>query len=274
MNLFAPAEFTENYAAVSVKKSKAPLSNLILLSILAGMLIAFAGAVTNTATHCMTDTGVIRMTSGLLFAFGLGMVVLSGAELFTGNCLMTIGLFDGRIKLGGLLRNLGVVLCGNFVGSMIVAAACAYFGQMNMSACGLAVSAMKIALAKSTMPFANALVQGIMCNVLVCLGVLFSLSAKDVCGRFLGAFAPVAFFVTIGFNHSIADMFYCTVGLFAKTVPAYAEAAAAAGVDLSGLTWGAYFGGNLLPVVLGNVLGGVAVAFVMWHCFLKKKKEA
>ncbi len=272
MNLFAPAEFTENYAAVSVKKSKAPLSNLILLSVLAGMLIAFAGAVTNTATHGMTNTGLIRMVCGLLFAFGLGMVVLSGAELFTGNCLMTIGLLDKRISLGGMLRNLIVVLCGNFVGALLVAAACAYFGQLGMSGGALAVATMKTSLAKCTMPFVNAFVQGVMCNVLVCLGVLFSLSAKDVCGRFLGAFAPVVFFVTIGFNHSIADMFYCTVGLLAKTVPAYAQAAAEAGLDLSALTWGAYFGGNLLPVVLGNIVGGVAVAWVMWHCNLKKAK--
>ena len=108
--------------------------------------------------------------------------------------------------------------------------------------------------------------------MLVTIGVLLSLGAKDTMGRFMGAWAPVMFFVTCGFNHSIADMTYCTMGLFAKTVPAYAAAAAEAGLNLDALTWGTYFTGNMIPVTLGNILGGLFVGFTMWFGFLRKAK--
>lgn len=108
--------------------------------------------------------------------------------------------------------------------------------------------------------------------MLVTIGVLLSLGAKDTMGRFMGAWAPVMFFVTCGFNHSIADMTYCTMGLFAKSVPAYAASAVEAGLNLDALTWGTYFTGNMLPVTLGNILGGLFVGFVMWFGFLRKAK--
>ena len=130
---------------------------------------------------------------------------------------------------------------------------------------------MRVATGKMTMPFANAFFMGVLCNVLVTLGVLFSLSAKDVTGRILGAYTPVAFFVICGFNHSIADMYYCMVGLFSKAQ--YAVQAAAAGIAVERLTWGNYFAGNLLPVTLGNIVGGVLVGSLFWFCYLKKAKH-
>lgn len=267
MNLFTPAEAAANYAAGSVKKATLPYGKMIILAILAGMLIAFPGAVTNMTTYALDNNSTIRMISGLLFAFGLGMVILSGAELFTGNTLLVIGVLDRKIQPAGMLRNWVGVYIGNFIGSLLVAFICAKFGWVGAGNGALAVACMKIAVGKMTMPFQNAFFMGVLCNVLVTLGVLFSLSAKDVAGRFLGAYAPVAFFVICGFNHSIADMFYCTVGLLSKG--AYAAQAAEAGVAVESLTWGNYFLGNMLPVTLGNIVGGLAVGCVFWYCYLK-----
>lgn len=271
MNLFTPAEATNNYANASVGKATMPYGKMLLLSILAGALIAFPGAVTNMATYALDNNSTIRMISGLLFAFGLGMVILSGAELFTGNTLMSIGVLDKRITIAGMLRNWVVVYIGNFIGSLIVAFICAKFGWVGAGNGALAVFSIKVAVGKMTMPFQNAFFMGILCNILVTLGVLFSLSAKDVPGRILAAYTPVAFFVICGFNHSIADMFYCAVGLFSKAQ--YAAQAAEAGIAVESLTWGNYFLGNMLPVTLGNIVGGVLVGFIFWYCHLRGTKR-
>ena len=271
MNLFSPAEIAANYAEAGVKKSSLPISKMLLLGVLAGMLIAFPSCVTNMASYGLDNNSTIRAISGLLFAFGLGMVILIGAELFTGNTLICISVLEKKVRVGVMLRNWVFVYIGNFIGSMLVAVLCAKFGWLSASGNLLATYAMKVALGKMTMPFQNAFFMGFLCNVLVTIGVLLSLGAKDTAG-FIGAWAPVMFFVTCGFNHSIADMTYCTMGLFAKTVSAYAETAQSLGMDLSALTWGNYFLGNMLPVTLGNILGGLFVGFTMWFGFLRKTK--
>lgn len=272
MNLFTPAETAQNYANAGAAKAKLSISKMILLGILAGMLIAFPSCVTNMATYAVENNSIARAISGILFAFGLGMVVLTGAELFTGNTLMCISALDRRATIAGVLRNWLFVYIGNFIGSMMIALLCAQFGWLNAGGNALAVFSMKVAQAKMTMPFFNAVAMGILCNVLVTLGVLMSLSAKDVAGRFIGAWAPVMFFVTCGFNHSIADMTYCMLGLFAKASPTYVQAAADAGLDITRLNWGNYFTGNLIPVTIGNLIGGVFIGFVAWFCFLRKSE--
>ena len=263
MNLFAPAEIAANYAEAGVKKSSLPISKMLLLGVLAGMLIAFPSCVTNMVSYGLDNNSTIRAISGLMFAFGLGMVILIGAELFTGNTLIFISVLEKKVRVAAMLRDWLFVYIGNFIGSILVAVLCAKFGWL---------SAGSNALGKMTMPFQNAFFMGFLCNVLVTIGVLLSLGAKDTMGRFMGAWAPVMFFVTCGFNHSIADMTYCTMGLFAKSVPAYAASAVEAGLNLDALTWGTYFTGNMLPVTLGNILGGLFVGFVMWFGFLRKAK--
>ena len=273
MNLFTPAELAVNYSNAGAAKTKLPISKMLLLGILAGMLIAFPSCVTNMASYALDNNSVIRMISGLLFAFGLGMVVVMGTELFTGNTLISISVMDGTASFGGMLKNWLFVYIGNFLGSMLVAVVCAKFGWLSAGKDALAVFSMKVAQAKMTMPFQNAFFMGFLCNVLVTLGVLMSLAAKDITGRFLGAWGPVMFFVVCGFNHSIADMTYCMLGLFAKSSAAYVQAAADAGLDIAKLTWGNYFTGNMIPVTLGNLLGGVFVGFLVWFCWLRKRQK-
>lgn len=269
MNLFTAAETAANYANAGAAKTKLPISKMLVLGVLAGFLIGFPSCVTNMATYALDNNSTIRMISGLLFAFGLGMVVISGAELFTGNTLITISVLEKKTTLGGMLRNWIFVYIGNFVGSMVLSFICAQFGWLSAGNGALAVASMRTAVSKMTMPFQNAFFMGILCNILVTIGVLLSLSGKDGISRFIGAWAPVMFFVTCGFNHSIADMTYCMLGLFAKNVPAYVEAAQAAGVALDSLTWGQYIVGNLIPVTLGNIVGGAAVGFTFWFSFLR-----
>ena len=152
-----------------------------------------------------------------------------------------------------------------------MAAGCALFGQMNYGDGALAVYTMKVATGKCALPFANAFVLGILCNVLVTLAVLLAFSGRDNISRLMGAYFPVCFFVLCGFEHSIANMYYIGAGLLAKTVPRYAELAVESGLDLSALTVSGFLVGNLLPVTLGNIVGGAAVGWLFWYCNLRKK---
>ncbi len=274
MNLFVPAEIVLNYSATGAKKAAMSAWKLLLLGAFAGLMIAFGGAVTNTAAHSIENVSAARIISGLLFPFGLVMVMLTGAELFTGNCLISISVLNGEATLGGMLRNWLLSYSGNFLGALLLAAGCVFFGQLQYSSGGLAVYTIKLAAAKCAVTFPNAFVMGFFCNVLVCLGVLCSLSAKDTAGRVLGAYIPVAFFVICGFEHCVANMYYIPAGLFAMGVPEYAAKALEAGVDTAALTWGGFFLHNLIPVTLGNILGGLAVGISMWAAHLKKKPAA
>ena len=268
----SPAEIAEQYANAGAAKARKATGQLIVLGILAGMLIALGSAATNTAVYGMAETWTARMICSLLFPFGLGMVVVMGAELFTGNCLITISVLDKRCTVMEMVRNLVIVYFSNMVGALAVSAGCAFFGQMNYSGGQLAVYTMKVAAGKCVIPFQNGVVLGILCNVLVCLGVLMAMSAKDNTGRMVGAFLPVCFFVLCGFEHCVANMYYIPAGLMAEAVPAYAELAAAAGVDLSVLTVSNFVLGNLVPVTIGNIIGGAALGWLMWYCHLKGKK--
>lgn len=273
MNLFTPAEVTQNYAVAGKVKAEKPAGKLLLMGVLAGLFIAFGAAVSSTATHSISDVSTARIISGLLFPFGLGMVMLLGAELFTGNTMIVISVLNGDTSLTKMLRNWSLVYFGNFVGAVLLAVGCAWFGQMNYSSGGLGAYAIKLAAAKCAMPFGNALVMGILCNILVCAGVLCSLSAKDTIGRIVGAYIPVAFFIICGFEHCVANMFYVPAGIFALQVSEYASLAAELGVNVSSLTWGNFLLHNLLPVTLGNIIGGAGLGATMWLCNLRSAKE-
>ncbi len=267
---FNPSQIAENCARSSQVKTGRALGPMIVLGLLAGIFIAFGCAATNTAAYGIENVWTARTVTALLFPFGLGMVVVLGAELFTGNCLLLVGALDGRCGWLPLLRNLCVVYLSNLAGSLLVAAGCAFSGQMNYSGGQLALYTMRVAASKCALPFGNAFLLGILCNVLVCFAVLLSSAAKDVPGKLMGAYLPICFFVLCGFEHCVANMYYIPAGLFAKDVPAYAALAAEAGVDLSALTVKGFLLGNLLPVTLGNIAGGALVALATWYCHLRK----
>ena len=271
MGFLSPKELTAQYAGAGESKTKKTAAELFVLAILAGAFIALGSAATNTASFGVADVGTARMICGLLFPFGLCMVIVTGAELFTGNCLITITLLERRCTVAGMLRNWVIVYLGNFVGGMLIAAGCAFFGQFNYGAGALAVYTIKIAVGKCGISFGAGVALGILCNLLVCMGVLMAMSAKDTAGRLMGAFIPVSFFVICGFEHCVANMYYITAGMLAAANPQYAELAIAAGLDLSKLTVGNFLLGNLVPVTLGNILGGGLLGGIMWFSYLKKR---
>ena len=268
MSLFlSPAQVTTLYAQIGAEKTRRPAAALLLLGILAGAIIALAGAATNTAVYGIADTWTARTVCALLFPFGLATVILMGAELFTGNCLITISLLNRQCTLAGMLRNWVLVYLGNIVGAVLIALACAKSGQMDYSSGLLGAYTIKVAAGKCALAPASALVLGILCNFLVCLGVLMALSGKDNASRILGAYLPVCFFVLCGFEHSIANLYYIPAGLLAAQNPTYAALAQEAfSVDLSLLTLGGCLN-NLAAVTLGNLLGGVGLGALMWYCF-------
>ena len=268
----SPAEITENYIGIGKGKCNLPANKMFVLAILAGMFIGLAGLGATTAAVSITAASVAKFVGACIFPAGLIMVVIAGSELFTGNCLLVIPALEKQVSIGRVLRNWGIVYIGNFVGGMIVAAGAVFSHQLSLFGNGMAASVISTAVAKCSMPFGDALIKGIFCNFLVCIAVWLGMAAKDVAGKILGIFWPIMLFVLCGFEHSIANMYYVGAGLFAKMIPAYVDSAVAAGIDMTNLSWGNFFAANLLPVTIGNIIGGVAVGCAYWYVYKKNNK--
>ncbi len=181
--MLSPSEITGRYSQIGAEKASQPAWKMLLLGISAGFLIGMGAAVANTASHSITNVSAARIISGLLFPFGLAIVMLLGAELFTGDCMIVISVLEKRTSIVRLLKNWMVVYIGNFIGASALAAGCAFFGQLDYSDDGLAAYTIKVAATKCALPFDNAFVLGILCNLLVCMGVLCAISAKDTGGK-------------------------------------------------------------------------------------------
>lgn len=274
MNLFAPAEIAKNYVAVGKAKVEMSFSRMFLLAVLAGAFIGLGGAGAATASVSISQASVGKLVGAVIFPGGLTMVLLAGSELFTGNSLLVIPLLMKEITPAKMLRNWVIVYAGNMAGGILAAAGVVCSHQISLFDNQLAVSVLSTAAAKCTIPFGDAVLRGIFCNFLVCIAVWISFAAKDVAGKIAGIFFPIMIFVLCGFEHSVANMYYITAGLFAKGVPAYAQAAEAAGVDLSAITWGNFLGVNLFPVTVGNLIGGaVCVGCVYWFVYLRSAER-
>lgn len=269
----APAQVTELMLAGMTGKSKLPVVKMFLLGILAGAFIAFGAEASSLAAHNVTQVGIQRLIMGCVFPVGLIMVVLLGTELFTGNCMMVAAVADKRVKFAMLLRNWIVVYLGNLVGAALIVLLVSATGQLGYSSNGLAVLTIKIAAAKTGLSFGAALAGGILCNVLVCIAVLLAMASKSIIGKIMGIWFPIMAFVLSGFEHSVANMYYIPAGIFASMNPAYAAAAQEAGINMANLN-ALGFLGNIVPVTLGNIVGGAAIALVMWFCFRRNKEQA
>jgi formate/nitrite transporter len=213
--------------------------------------------------------GVGRALAGALFAVGLMLVVLCGGELFTGNMLIIGSVVRKRASVFAMLRNWVIVYAFNFAGALFIAWLMSLTGLFHSSGDLLGAMTVKIAAGKTGLAWHSAFILGILCNWLVCLGVWLSYAANSMAGKMLGIFFPIWLFVTSGFEHSVANMYYIPAGLFAKLNPDFVSAALDAGVSrsaLDGLTWGSFFTANLLPVTLGNIIGGtvfVSMAYTL-----------
>ncbi len=273
MNLFTPAEVAKNYIAVGKGKVNIPIVKLIVLGIMAGAFVALGGVSSTAVAVSLSEASFGKFLGACIFPGGLTMVLLAGSELFTGNALLVIPFLEKEVSLGGILKNWVFVYIGNFIGSILVACAIVFSHQVGMFDNGLAVSIISTAATKCSLSFSDAFIRGIMCNFLVCIAVWISFAAKDVANKIIGLFFPILIFVICGFEHCVANMYYISAGLLAKTNPIYMEAAKAAGVNLDALTLKGFLVDNMIPVTIGNILGGLFVGCVYWYLYLRKTPE-
>ena len=275
-------ELVEVSNEVATKKAGASWIRLVVLGILAGSFIAFAAQGSTMASYnLLADPGAYglgRTLMGAVFAIGLMLVVVAGAELFTGNVLMAGAIACKRITFPGMLRNWGIVYIANLIGSLLLVCMMNSSGLWHASGDLLGAVAIKIAAGKTALGFESAFVLGIMCNWLVCLAVWMAWAADGVGSKIAACFFPIWLFVTSGFEHSVANMYFIPAGIVASEVPAYAAKAVEIGVSadaLSGLSWYGFFVHNLVPVTLGNIVGGaffVVLAYVLANHYSGKKK--
>ena len=273
MSLYSPKEVAANYINIGKAKVAQSIGKLLILGILAGMFIALAGVGASTASSTASGS-VARLLSALVFPTGLVMVLLAGSELFTGNNLMIIPLLEKEISFAAMLRNWLFVYIGNLIGSLLVVLIAVYGHQFALFDGGLALTTIKVAANKVNYGFDQAFILAIGCNFLVCIAVWSSLAAQSVSGKVIGAFLPIMLFVLAGFEHSVANMYFIPAGIMALTDPAYAAVASGAGINIANLTWGGFLVRNLLPVTLGNIVGGsFLVGLPYWYVYLRPDKS-
>ncbi len=269
MKPLKPAEILETSIEASIAKVESSFRRLLILSVLAGAFIAFAAEGSNMAAFNLlanTDTyGLGKVLAGAVFGTGLIMVLLCGGELFTGNTLIAAAAVEKKVTVRKMLRNWFIVYCGNFLGALLIAYLMNYSGLFASGGGMLGAVTIKIAVSKIGYSFGQAFVLGILCNWLVCLAVWLAYGADTMAGKILGIFFPIWLFVTSGFEHSVANMYYIPAGILAKSNETFASVSGLTEEVLAGLTWSDFLLGNLLPVTLGNLIGGsifVAVAYL------------
>jgi len=258
--------------AVSVKKATASLASTLILGILAGAYIGFGAALATLVGHdaaSKVGVGITQLLVGSAFSLGLILVVIAGAELFTGNNLMISGVLDRQLGPVRMLNRWALVYLANFVGSVLLAYVLFQAGTWKMADGAVGAKALAIANAKVNLSFSEAFFRGIACNWLVCLAVWMAFSAKDIAGKVLVIFFPIMAFVALGFEHCIANMYFVPMGLFLKST-----AVAASATNLGSLTWEGFLARNLLPVTLGNIVGGaVFVGSLYWWAYVRKPAQ-
>jgi formate transporter len=272
-----PAEMAVRAEQVGVRKAQLNGVSMFMLSVLAGAFIALGAIFATTVmagASTMLPYGVIRLLGGSVFSLGLILVVVAGAELFTGNNLIVMAWASRKISTRLLVKNWVVVYFGNFVGSLATAGVMYLTGQFAFGNGAVGLVALTTADAKTKLDFVQAIALGIMCNSLVCLAVWLSYSARSAVDRVVTIIPPIAAFVTAGFEHSVANMYFIPIGLLIKALaPAsFWASIGKTAADYPTLTWDRFFLGNLLPVTIGNIIGGtVMVGLVYWFVYLRPR---
>ena len=276
VDAFIPPEMAVKAEIVGVKKANMGPRNTLALAVLAGAFIAlgaiFATTVTTGASGQLTF-GVGRLLGGLAFCLGLILVVVAGAELFTGNNLIVMAWADRKLSLGKVLRNWGLVYTGNFVGSIATVILMYLSKQYMFSNGAVGLNILTIANTKCSLGFVQAIALGVMCNALVCLAVWLCFSARTTTDKILSIIFPITAFVAAGFEHSVANMYFIPIGLLVKAgaAPDFWVAIGKTAADFPKLNWYNFFIANLLPVTIGNIIGGaVMVGLVYWFIYIRK----
>jgi len=262
---------------VCVKKTQGSILRLTILGIFAGVYIGFGAQLATMVTHDLAGflgVGIAKLIAGSVFSVGLMLVVIAGAELFTGNNLIFLSVLDRQVGMGRLLRNWGVVYFANFAGSLLLVLLMYWSGLWKVNGALVGAKALAIANAKVNLSWLEAFARGILCNWLVCLAVWMAVSARTVVGKIWAIFFPIMAFVASGFEHSVANMYFIPMGLALKGQAAVVSAAGLTDA-LSNLSIGGMIVKNLIPVTIGNIIGGAFfVSTLYWIVYLRKERAA
>jgi formate/nitrite transporter len=258
----SPAEIASRYENAGKGKTELSAGKTFILGILAGAFIALGGLGSQIASCCIGDPSTARLVSSVVFPIGLFMVLIGGAELFTGNCLIIIPVLSGKAKLSGMLRNWVLVYFGNMVGALLIALIAAFSHIYSFDNGSLAELVVKTAVTKANISFGDAILRGILCNVLVCMAVWCSFAADELAGKVLALWLPVMLFIVCGFEHCVANMYFIPAGFLASFVH---------GISAEGLSMFGYLVTNMIPVTIGNIIGGsLCVGAAYYTVYLKK----
>jgi len=275
-----PPQMAAKAEDVGVAKGRLALLPLLMLAVLAGAFIAMGAVFSTVAITGAGDAlpwGVTRVLAGVTFSLGLILVIVAGAELFTGNNLLVMALVSRKLSPAMLLRNWAVVYVGNLIGSVLTAALIFLTAQHEMAGGGLGTAMLKIADAKCDLTFIEAFTRGIYCNALVCLAVWLCLSCRTTADKVLAIVFPITAFVAAGFEHCVANMYFIPVGLLVQSgaSPEFWTAAGTTAETYTHLTWANFIVVNLLPVTLGNIIGGAGfVGLAYWLIYRRPARPS
>ncbi len=266
---YVPAEMARRAEASAIRKANRDIVSAFFLAVQAGSFIALAAAFFTHVVHdCTLGVGIAKLIGGACFSLGLVLVIIAGADLFTGDTLMVMGCFTGRITVGRMLRGWVFVFLGNLAGSLAVVAMVWASGHWSGNGGAVGIAAVKIANAKVNLTFLQAFASGMLCNILVCLAIWLCYSARSVTDKIMAIIFPITAFVAMGFEHSIANMYFIPAGLAARRNPDILKLLGEA--DLSHLTIPGFLH-NLLPVTIGNMVGGaIFVGTIYWLLYLRE----
>jgi formate transporter len=270
----APKNIAETVAqTVGVAKATSPWLTVFVLGILGGAYVAFGGFLYTTVTFdaaAKFGMGFTKLLGGAVFSVGLMLIVIAGGELFTGNTLMVSSVMSKEISFLKMLQRWGIVYAANFIGSLVVALIFYYSGLWKTGDGALGIATLKVASNKLSLSFTEALVRGIGCNWLVCLAVWMALAARQTIGKIFAIFFPVMAFVALGFEHCIANMYFIPSGILLLQNAVLPDVH---GIDVSVINWFNLFWKNLLPVTIGNIIGGaVFVGMSYWGAYVRTAK--
>lgn len=260
---FSPKEIAARVEAIGVNKARLPLLSMLMLGILAGAFIGL-GALYFVLIRSDPALGFAagQVMGGVAFSLGLFLVVVAGAELFTGNNLLAMAWADGKISTRDLLRNWAIVCCGNFIGAAGLALLVFLSHHPDLNNGAIAQEYLRIASAKVGMPFWTAFFRGVLCNVLVCMAVWMALAGRSVVDKAAAIVFPISAFVAAGFEHSIANMYLIPLAMLLQD-------AGGSGATVDAISWAGFFH-NMVPVLLGNIIGGsVLVGLVYYIIYLR-----
>lgn len=271
----SPAQVLDANMKAGEGKVKLPILKCILLGIMAGAFIAFGGATSNAAIHNIANQGLAKTLAGCIFPVGLMMIVFVGGELFTGDCLLIAGVVDKKFSTLSMIKTLIIGYFSNMVGAVIIASLVYFSGLLDYTGGALGAFTIKAAYGKATIAPFKAICSGILCNILVCIAVLMATAAKDIAGKVWAIFFPICAFVIGGWEHCVANMFYIPAGIIAATNPDYVgKAEELYGITAQQISANLNIGGfvsNLIPVTIGNILGGMVFVALPLYAIHKSK---